>query len=157
MQNLHGSLSVHRAQCYASHEQRPARFSLISSERAKGSLIVSSTQVYSKYSSSDYKSDRHWSTSQCHSADEQCHNSERKWGWIFLSKLILNIKVAPSEHTSRIKCIMPKFFNIHATKMHTPKTPLCLKWYLYRCWSSTKNMAFCILNGSQPNTRTQDG
>lgn len=42
MQNLHGSALVQRAQCHVSHEQRPARFSLLSSERAKGSLIVSS-------------------------------------------------------------------------------------------------------------------
>lgn len=113
VQNLHGSALVQRAQCHVSHEQRPARFSLLSSERAKGSLIVSSAQVYSKYSSSDYKRDRRWSTPQCYTADEQCHNSKPKWGWTFLSKLILNIKLAPSEYTPEIKCFMPKFFNIH--------------------------------------------
>jgi len=70
VKNLDDSALVYTAQCYASHEKRLAGFSLISSESAKGSLIVSSTQVYSKYSSSDYESDRHWSTLQCYTADE---------------------------------------------------------------------------------------
>lgn len=56
MENLLDSALGYIAQCSVSHEQSLARFSLISSESAKGSLIVSSTQVYSKDSSSDYSS-----------------------------------------------------------------------------------------------------
>ena len=48
-----------------------------------------------------------------HSWWAQCHNSKLKWGRIFLSKyILLNIKLSPSEYTSKTNCIMPKFFNI---------------------------------------------
>lgn len=114
MENPDDSALVYTAQYYVPREQRPARFSLISSESAKGSLIVSSTQVYSKYSSSDYKSNRHWSTLQCYTADE--HNvatAKMNWGRVFLSKHILqNTKLSPLECTSKNNRIMPKFLNI---------------------------------------------